>query len=96
VLAARQAGRAVEGADEERLARYAREKESIRADAEACRARSEGHLKAHARLSLAATASQIGIALGAVALLLRRNVFWALALAAGSAGIAWLAWGLLG
>jgi hypothetical protein len=47
-------------------------------------------------MSRAATATQIGLALAAVALLLRKNVFWALALLLGAVGAVFLTLGLLG
>jgi hypothetical protein len=86
----------VSDADREKLKRYGEEKEEIKKDAQACRALSDKHMARYAKMSRAATASQIGIALGAVALLLRRNVFWGLALAAGAVGAAFLAMGLMG
>jgi hypothetical protein len=83
-------------ADRQKLARYAEEKQAIRKDAEACRKSSDDHMRRYVQMSRAATATQIGIALAAVALLLRKNVFWALALLLGAVGAVFLTLGLLG
>ncbi len=89
-------GQTVADADRQKLARYAEEKQAIRAEAEACRKSSDDHMKRYVRMSRAATATQIGIALAAVAILLRKNIFWGLALLLGAVGAAFLSLGLLG
>lgn len=89
-------GQPIADADRQKLTRYAEEKQAIRKDAEACRKSSDDHMRRYVQMSRAATATQIGIALAAVALLLRKNLFWALALLLGLTGAAFLALGLLG
>ena len=86
----------VSDADRAKLKRYGEEKAGIKKDAESCRALSDGHMRKYTNMSRAATAAQIGIALAAVALLLRKNIFWALSLVAGAVGAAFLIIGLLG
>lgn len=83
-------------ADRQKLKRYAEEKAGIKKEAEACRIESDAHMRKYTRMSRAATAAQIGIALAAVALLLRKNLFWAMSLVAGTIGLVFLAIALLG
>ena len=78
--------------DAAKLRRYGEEKEQIRAEAEGFRAAAARHMTQYTRSSRAATAAQIGIALAAVALLLRRNVYWFLSLAAGAVAAAFFTW----
>lgn len=82
--------------DRQKLKRYAEEKVGIRKEAEECRKRSDMHMRQYTQLSRATTAAQIGIALAAVALLLRKNLFWALALVGGAVGAVFLTLGLMG
>jgi hypothetical protein len=77
------------------LARFKDEKDMIEPDARKHEALGADHLTRHRQFSRAATAMQIGIALAAVALLLRKNVYWAMALAAGAVGAVFLALGFL-
>lgn len=86
----------VTDADRQKLRRYAEEKAEIKKEAGACRAESDAHMRKYTRMSRAATAAQIGIALAAVALLLRKNVFWAMSLVAGTVGLVFLVIALLG
>ncbi|HVU65294.1 MAG TPA: DUF4337 family protein [Phycisphaerales bacterium] len=79
-----------------KLARYEQEQAGIKATAIEHQDLSKNHLKRYGHLSRAATAAQIGIALAATAMLLRRNALWALALAAGAVGAVFLVIGLLG
>ena len=58
------------------LARYERDKESIKKTAEDAEKRSEEHLGRHVPLASAVTAFQIAIAISAISLLTRRKQFW--------------------
>lgn len=58
------------------LARYEREKESIKKTAEDAEKLSEQHLGHHVPLASAVTAFQIAIAISAISLLTRRRQFW--------------------
>lgn len=81
--------------DRATLARYETEKTEIDAKARTIKAVSENHLTRYTQLSRASTAMQIGIALAAVALLLRKNLYWALALGAGAVGTVFLVLGFI-
>jgi hypothetical protein len=91
------AGDAKQGApsgDAERLARYKSEQEQISGEAKTKQAEADRHLVRYKAMAHAATALQIGIGVAAVALLLRKNVYWVLALLAGGAGTFFLVQGL--
>lgn len=85
----------VTDADRAKLARYGQEKETIKKDAQECGKLGQRYMHRYTHTSRAATAAQIGIALAAVALLLRKNVYWALSLIAGVVGAAFFVVGLL-
>jgi len=58
------------------LARYEKDKESIKKTAEEAETLSEQHLGRHVPLASAVTAFQIAIAISAISLLTRRKQFW--------------------
>jgi len=82
--------------DTNRLAKYEKEKDEIQVEARKHQKLNETYLGKHQTMGMAATALQIGIGLAAVALLLKKNVYWALALAGGAVGAGLLFWGFLG
>jgi hypothetical protein len=75
--------------------RYRDEQKAIETEARAGEASAEDHLRRQGQLSNASTALQIGIALAAVAILVRRNAFWSLAIVAGLVGAVFMTRGLL-
>ncbi len=81
--------------DRTTLKRYDEEKTNLEKQAKDVKKVSEDHLTRYTKLSRAATAMQIGIALAAVALLLRKNIYWGLALAAGAVGAVFLVLGFI-
>ena len=81
--------------DRANLERYVKEKAALDANAKQVKLVYEDHLTRYTKLSRAATAMQIGIALAAVALLLRKNVYWGMALAAGAVGAVFLVLGFI-
>mgnify|MGYP003386587543 FL=1 len=85
----------VSDADREKLKRYAGEKDGIRKAAEDCKQLSDMHMAKYLKMSRAATAAQIGIALAAIALLLKKNIYWAMAILGGLIGAVYLVMGLL-
>jgi hypothetical protein len=93
--AAASAGQPPAPGDAERLARYKSEQEQISTEAKARQADADRHRRQYKTLARGATALQIGIGVAAVALLLRKNVYWALALVAGAAGAFFMVQGLL-
>lgn len=82
--------------DVARLARYKGEQTEIKGMAELHAVQTAMHRRKYKTLANGATALQIGIGVAAVALLLRRNVFWFLALTAGAVGGVFLGIGVLG
>lgn len=58
------------------IARYEKEKETIKAKAEEAEKQSEWHLNRHVPLASAVTAFQIAIAISAIAILTRRKKLW--------------------
>jgi len=77
------------------LARYERDKESIKKTAEEAEKLSEQHLARHVPLASAVTAFQIAIAISAISLLTRRRQFWYMGLLLMLAGIGFLIVGSL-
>lgn len=82
-------GKSPVDADVADLARYKQEQQAIKVDAEKHQADSLDHHRRHVILSKAVTAFQISIALAAVALLVRRGLFWWISMAVGVVG-SWL------
>lgn len=69
------------------IARYDKEKEDIKKQAEEHERLSEAHMNKHVPLSGAVTAFQIAIAISAIAILTRRKTLWFAGLALTAAGI---------
>lgn len=80
--------------DPTRAERYRSEQSDIKAEAEKHKQLAAEYQTRHSRLALASTASQIAIAMAAVALLTRKNSFWLLSLVVGVIGIGLLLFGL--
>jgi hypothetical protein len=81
--------------DTARLARYKKEQAEITVEAKARQDEADRHRAKYKTLARAATALQVGIGIAAVALLLRRNVYWMLALISGAVGAVFMVQGLL-
>jgi hypothetical protein len=77
------------------LARYEKEKESIKKTAEEAEKRSEEHLGHHVPLASAVTAFQIAIAVSAISLLTRRKQFWYMGLLLMLIGVVFLIVGII-
>ena len=78
-------------ADRSKLKAYAEDQKGLRETAEKEEGEAEHHLKAHVKLARAVTLFQIAIAVSAICLLTKRRIFWAASLAAGVAGVVFLA-----
>ena len=78
------------------LARYERDKASIKQAAEEAEKLSEQHLGRHVPLASAVTAFQIAIAISAISLLTRRKQFWYMGLLLMLAGVGFLIAGICG
>jgi len=89
-------GKPARAEDTAKVDRYQQEQKKIEGDAHAHDAAADDHLRRQKILSRASTALQVGIALSAVALLTKKNLLWALSIAAGLVGVAFFAQGLLG
>ena len=72
-------GKPVREEDNKEVGRYKQDQETAHAEATKHQDLAENHIAQYKTIGRAATALQIGIALTAIALLLRRNVYWALA-----------------
>jgi len=80
--------------DPARAERYRNEQNDIKTEAEKHKQLTSEYQARHSRLALASTASQIAIAMAAVALLTRKNSFWLLSVVVGVVGIGLLVYGL--
>ncbi|PSL48380.1 uncharacterized protein DUF4337 [Chitinophaga niastensis] len=76
----------IPGDNKERIARYEKEKETIKQTAEAHEKASETHLEQHKNFAKAVTIFQIAIAISAIAILTRKRVLWYGAIALTLAG----------
>jgi hypothetical protein len=80
--------------EDDHVERYRREKEEIRAKAEALTEESERHMAMHRTYARTVTLSQIAIAVAAISVLTKRRPFWYFSLCFGAAGAFYLAKGL--
>lgn len=81
--------------DEEKLKEYKKEMEEITREAKEREEASEKHLHLHETLAKAVTLIQIGIAISAIAVLVRKKRFWYVSLGFGCIGIYFFIIGLL-
>ncbi len=88
-------GRPVAPRDRQKMLDYKKEQDDIAAEAAAGERAAEGHLKRHVVFARAVTLFQIAIAIGAIAALTNRRLFWHVSLAFGLVGILFLAQGWL-
>jgi len=89
------AGKPISEDDNSKLAEYTKDQTEIREKAEQLEKKAEGLIGSHLILARAVTLFQIAIAIGAIAVLTNRRVFWGISLALGAGGIAFLISGLL-
>jgi hypothetical protein len=80
-------GKAPANADEAKIARYDAEKEQIQRKAEELEKDAQNHLRTHQALAASVTMFQIAIAVGAIAVLIRRRAFWLGSLLVGAIGM---------
>jgi len=81
--------------NKETVARYEKEKEDIKAQAEEHEKTSEEHLKRHVTLSKAVTIFQIAIAISAIAILTRKKLLWYAGMLLTVAGAVFLLLGII-
>ncbi len=83
-------GKPVNVSDKEKVAQYERDKEQIQKKAEDLEKEAQIHLRTHQSLASSVTMFQIAIAVGAIAVLIRRRGFWLASLVIGLVGIVFL------
>lgn len=88
-------GKTADEKDAEKLAQYKKEQDEIREAAEEKQQESAAHLRHHTILSRSLTMFQVAIAIGAIAALTRRKLFWFLSLAFGLVGLVFFVHGVL-
>jgi hypothetical protein len=88
-------GKTPDEKDRAKLAGYRREQEEIKKEADEMQHASKAHLHHHTTLASSVTLFQIGIAVGAIAVLTKRKRFWYVSSAFGLVGVLLLLIGLL-
>jgi hypothetical protein len=88
-------GKPVAAKDRQKLADYKKDQDDIAAEANEREHAAEEHLARHVVFARGVTLFQIAIALGAIAALTSRRLFWYVSLAIGLLGIAFLVQGWL-
>jgi hypothetical protein len=81
---------APDGADQSKRARYEKEQEEIKSEAEHKQAAAKSHFHKHEVFARGVTMFQIGIAIAAISALTRKRSFWAVSLVFGGFGCAFL------
>jgi Domain of unknown function (DUF4337) len=88
-------GKTVEEKDLKKLEEYKKEQEEIKGVAEKKQHESESHLRHHAVLSRSLTMFQVGIAIGAIAVLTKHRGFWMASLGFSLVGLLFFVWGIV-
>jgi hypothetical protein len=88
-------GKAVDPKDRAKLESYHKEQQAIMEAARENERASDAHLRHHTLLSCGVTLFQVGIAVGAIAVLTKRKGFWYGSVVFGLCGAAMLVWGML-
>jgi hypothetical protein len=88
-------GKPVSEEDSKKVAEYKKEQEEIKEQAEEYQKSSEKHLQRHTILARGVTMFQMGIAMGAIAVLLKMRRFWFVSMVFGAVGIYFLALGMI-
>jgi hypothetical protein len=84
-------GKPPAAADQAKAAQYIRDQVAISASAYGFQAEAEAHVRRHEKLASAVTFFQIGIAVSAISVLIRRRFFWFVGMGFGCFGLAFLA-----
>ena len=77
----------VAAADKAKIEEYGKDKGELQKQAEEKEAESQHELRAHQTFAKSVTLFQIGIAMGAIAVLTKRKAFWLVSLGIGCAGL---------
>jgi hypothetical protein len=81
--------------DEKKIEQYKEDQDKISEDAKKFEEDSEDHLKHHETLAHSVTLFQVAIAVGAIAALTRRKIFWFVSMGFGSIGLIFFVLGFL-
>jgi hypothetical protein len=81
--------------DRETLARYEKEQQKIKADAEEEEQSSTTHFARHVTLSYGVTLFQVAIAVSAISALTKRKAFWFVGMGLGAVGVVFLVLGVV-
>jgi hypothetical protein len=87
-------GKIVPDSNRKKIEEYAKDQDTIKAQAEDLERETEAHMRRHHVIAKSVTWSQIAIAISAIAVLTRQKWFWGLGLAFGAAGLVFLLWGV--
>lgn len=90
VLDAKTAFTGADGADQSKRARYEKEQEEIKSEAERKQAAAKSYFHQHEVFARGVTMFQIAIAIAAISALTRKRSFWAVSLVFGAFGCAFL------
>jgi hypothetical protein len=82
-------------ADVARLTRYKSEQDQISTEAKAKQKEADRHRRRYTLMARAATGFQVGIGIAAVAMLRRKNIFWAMGILCGVVGLVFAVMGVL-
>jgi hypothetical protein len=80
-------GKTADPKDLDKLEEYRKQQEAIKEEADEKERASEGHLRQHTALSRSVTLFQVGIAVGAIAVLTKRKSFWFGSIVFGLVGV---------
>lgn len=80
--------------DEKKIEQYKEDQDKISEDAKKFEEDSEDHLKHHETLAHSVTLFQVAIAVGAIAALTRRKMFWFVSMGFGAIGLVFFVMGL--
>ena len=87
--------RPVNQQDEEKIKQYKEDQDKVSEEAKKDEESSEDHLKHHEILAHSVTLFQVAIAVGAIAALTRRKMFWFVSIGFGAIGLIFFALGFL-
>jgi hypothetical protein len=85
----------VDKKDLSKVEEYRTGQETVKEEAEEKEWASEAHLRRHTILSRSVTLFQVGIAVAAISVLIKRKSFWFASLVFGVVGVVQLLWGIL-
>ncbi|HXL73292.1 MAG TPA: DUF4337 family protein, partial [bacterium] len=88
--------KSISAQDEQKIEQYKDDQDKISEEAKKDEDSSEDHLKHHESLAHSVTLFQVAIAMGAIAALTRRKMFWFVSMGFGVIGLVFFVLGFLG